>query len=317
MAATSDESWCLIESDPGLFTELIETVGVKDVGVEEVWCLDEALLKSMAPVYGLVFLFKWQKEEDSRVPETDYPGVFFASQVVQNACATQALLSILLNCDESKVDIGEHLRDFKSFTESMPPELKGLSLTNATVIRNAHNSFRPPDSALERKTSKKGKAEAAFHYVSYVPINGKLYELDGLKAGPLLIGEFENDNWVELVIATLEGRIRKYTESEVMFNLLAVTQSPAVTLGNRLQELKDQDGESSSSSSSRDQIAEVEEKLKQYTEKREKWRKENIRRRHDYTSFIVNMLQYLAENNQLKDILDQTLEEYGENYINH
>ncbi len=46
-------------------------------------------------MYGLIFLFKWRKEEDARtsVPESDYHGkVFFAQQVISNACATQVPL---------------------------------------------------------------------------------------------------------------------------------------------------------------------------------------------------------------------------------
>ncbi|OBS80029.1 hypothetical protein A6R68_21770, partial [Neotoma lepida] len=106
------------------------------------------------------------------------------NQVINNACATQAIVSVLLNCTHQDVHLGETLSEFKEFSQSFDAAMKGLALSNSDVIRQVHNSFARQQ-MFEFDTKTLAKEEDAFHFVSYVPVNGRLYELDGLREGPI------------------------------------------------------------------------------------------------------------------------------------
>lgn len=110
------------------------------------------VLGARSPVYGLIFLFKWDPSTKSRAPvaqNSDH--IYFmkqvgrvrvcvracararlfvfseqldlAPQVITNACATQAIASILMN--SADVELGPMLSEFKAFTADFPPDMKG------------------------------------------------------------------------------------------------------------------------------------------------------------------------------------------------
>ena len=100
-----------------------EKIGVEGVEVQELWGLDDSCLAALGDVYGFIFLFKYKQSlmqpDKPALSFASAPNVFFANQVINNACATQAILAILLNANG--VRLGDKLRNFREFTASLPP----------------------------------------------------------------------------------------------------------------------------------------------------------------------------------------------------
>jgi len=150
---TDGPSWTTIESDPGVFTALVGAMGVHGVQARMTaspggtalrltracagggavlagrGVADRAAVRprpsfppqqpqkftptARRPVYGLIFLFKWQQGVQEVAPNVVHdPRVFFASQMITNACATQAMLAVLLNQGEA-VELGSDLTNLK------------------------------------------------------------------------------------------------------------------------------------------------------------------------------------------------------------
>ncbi|XP_039653010.1 ubiquitin carboxyl-terminal hydrolase BAP1 isoform X2 [Perca fluviatilis] len=248
-----NKGWLELESDPGLFTLLVEDFGIKGVQVEEIYDLQS---KCQSPVYGFIFLFKWIEERRSRrkvntlvdetsvIDEEIVNDMFFAHQLIPNSCATHALLSVLLNC--SGVELGTTLSRMKAFTKGFSPESKGYAIGNAPELARAHNSHaRPEPRHLPEKQNgiSAVRTMEAFHFVSYVPIKDRLFELDGLKAYPIDHGPWgEEEEWTDKARRVIMERIGLATAGEpyhdIRFNLMAVVPDRRMKYESKLEILK-------------------------------------------------------------------------------
>ena len=252
------DGWLELDSDPGLFTLLLEDMGVLGTQVEEIYDLQrQPLVDSGASCLGAIFLFRWIEDRRSRRKmvdeedlyvrdEAEVNSMFFAQQIIPNSCATHALISILLNCPQ--LELGSTLTNLRCHVAGMSPENKGLAIGNCPELAMAHNSHAVPrarrrqDRAKEHVPGTRYTTSEAFHFVSYVPINGRLFELDGLKKFPVDHGPILGNDWTEKLREVITSRLGIATGGEpyhdIRFALMAVVPDPRLALARRLEMLR-------------------------------------------------------------------------------
>nr|CAG4638607.1 EOG090X0A33 [Cyclestheria hislopi] len=298
-------NWCLIESDPGVFSELIRDFGVQGVQVEELWSLDPEQFENLKPIYGLIFLFKWMPNEEisgSIVQDSRLEKIFFAKQVINNACATQAIISVLLNCQHPDIQLGSTLTEFKEFTQTFDSNMKGLALSNSHTIRSVHNSFAR-QTLFEFDSKASAKDEDTYHFIGYVPIDGRLYELDGLKEGPIDLGAVPQDaEWIDVIRPIIEKRIQRYSEGEIHFNLMAIIPDRKLQWKKEIERIQSQPSTVPNAQSEIDHLLML---IEDEELKRKRQKVENIRRKHNYLPLIVELLRMLAQKGQLQVLYEK------------
>lgn len=272
--------------------------------------MDAESFRSLEPIHGLIFLFKWVQDDEPAgnvVKDNRLEKIFFAKQVINNACATQAILSVLLNCKHEDIKLGDTLTNFKEFCQCFDPYNKGLTLSNASQIRTVHNSFAR-QTLFELDSKNPNKDDDVYHFIGYVPIEGRLYELDGLKEGPIDLGAIGTDqNWIDVVRPIIEKRMNKYSEGEIHFNLMAIVSDRQKIYQQQIDKLlSGSAGEAMETDDDREtEIAKLRNELQNEADKRKRYRIENIRRKHNYLPFIVELLKMLGEKGQLMPIYEK------------
>ena len=94
-----------------------------------------------------------------------------------------------------------------SASSGLPFETKtrGHACTSSDFIRTAHNSLSPPSAISLAGLGLPKSSEDAYHFVAYLPRDGKVYELDGLKPAPINHGNLDDSTTCPLLVLTKYG----------------------------------------------------------------------------------------------------------------
>lgn len=119
------------------------------------------------------------------------------------------------------LDLGDQLHKFREATRDMNTVLRGHQISNSKFMRSIHNSFTRRmdhlnvdlclENAVSDIKSKKAKTgsrttkkasrkkrvddDYGFHFIAYVPVDGYVWELDGLRSKPHRIGEYKKHSF--------------------------------------------------------------------------------------------------------------------------
>jgi ubiquitin carboxyl-terminal hydrolase L5 len=152
----------------------------------------------------------------------------------------------------------------------LPPEFRGEALSNSELIRDVHNSFAKSSPFVDETQRQPDETDNdAFHFIAYTPINGTLYELDGLQPAPISHGKCSQGEFPARVMEVLQRRIARYDATEIRFNLLAMVRDLRI----RAREIGDF------------------EMLAREERKRRDWQFENALRRHNFVGFAGEVLK--------------------------
>lgn len=221
--------WLPLESNPDVMNKFLHNGGVpSEWGIVDVIDLD-ALQSVPQPVVAVLLLFpggekyeEYVKQEAERIQsegQTVSEDVYFMNQVIKNACGTIALVhSIANNTDKIKLDEESVLQHFIEQTKDLSPDARGRNLENYDDIVALHEA-----SAQEGQTeAPDADQDANLHFVTFVCVDGNLYELDGRKSEPINHGSTSDETLLEDASKICKNFMERDPEN-VNFTVLALT----------------------------------------------------------------------------------------------
>ena len=230
--AAESTPWLPVESNPEVFNSFAAKMGFPQTLVwQDVMSLEDWGLEMLpAPVRACAMVYEITPEqeafkatEEAARAAAAAPAVlpFFMAQQIPNACGTIALIHTCVNLavgGDVAVPEGSWLAGYiQKALPLSPVEREALLAADTTLAEQHADAVQQGQSAVVNDTWQ--------HFVCFVEREGRLWELDGRKGGPIDHGPCAKD----AVMAQAAGVIKEYMSrnpTSLNFTMLAKQGAP-------------------------------------------------------------------------------------------
>ncbi|KAK4205366.1 hypothetical protein QBC40DRAFT_336364 [Triangularia verruculosa] len=209
--AQDKKRFIMLENNPEVFTTLAHKLGLPPtLTFHDIYSLDPPDLSHIPrPCLGLVVIIPltpaWdadRKAEDARLgdptkyyhgnpssPDNNTNPIIWFEQTIGDACGSYALLHCAVNGPASElIQPGSAYDQLRKDAASLLRKERAQLLYDNQAFEDAHNSVAAMGDTAPVRTDHLGQ-----HFVGYVKANGRLWELEGCREGPLDRGELGDD----------------------------------------------------------------------------------------------------------------------------
>lgn len=193
----------VLENNPEVMNRLAAKLGLSsDLSFYDVWSLDEPELLAHIPRPALALLVilprtpAWEKDRNTEDAEKgEYEGygpeepIIWFQQTIGNACGSIGFLHCAINGPTAQfIQSGSDLDKLRR--DAIPLKMKERAdmLYNSVPFEEAHKSCEQLGDTPPSNEDHMGQ-----HFVAFVKVNGRLWELEGSRKGPLDRGALEDN----------------------------------------------------------------------------------------------------------------------------
>ncbi|PYH94113.1 peptidase C12, ubiquitin carboxyl-terminal hydrolase 1 [Aspergillus ellipticus CBS 707.79] len=224
-APQNNKAFVPLENNPEVMTHLVQQLGLSPtIGFTDVWSIDSPDLIAFVPrpSHALLLVFPVSSTyETARVAEdtplTTYTGsgpsesVMWFKQTIRNACGLIGLLHAVANGEPRRhITAGSDLDTLLREAEKLEPLQRADLLYESKALESAHaDAAKLGDTAAPQ-----AEDSVDLHFVAFVKgEDGRLWELDGRRKGPLERGRLGVDEDA-MSEKALDLGVRRFLEIE-------------------------------------------------------------------------------------------------------